>query len=252
MIGQGLRRIRRRVGKALGSSKEPPEPLMYRVHLFQELRVLLGGATLSGKRVLEIGPKDGRDTRRLASLGPDEMVLIDLPEKRETVDQWLPEIACPYRYLERNFMYMTPEEHDALGTFAVVWCTGVLYHNAEQLRFLRKLYKRLDVGGCLVLESATLRGPRALREGRYVEIHYPDTYRDTGTITHLPSAGAIKAWLAMVGFRAIRDSRCFERENRDLVGQRYACLAVKTGADESGVYYGKTALNPEYRFGDSV
>jgi len=27
-----------------------------------------------------------------------------------------------------------------------------------------------------------------LQQGAFVEIHYPQTYRDTGTITHLPSA----------------------------------------------------------------
>ena len=53
----------------------------------------------------------------------------------------------------------------------------------------------LDVGGWLVLESATLRGPRRIRDGAYVQIHYPRTFRDTGTVTHLPTAGAIAAWL---------------------------------------------------------
>ncbi len=91
-----------------------------------------------------------------------------------------------------------------------------------------------------------------MRDGSYVEIHYPQTYRNTGTITHLPTANAIKAWLSMVGFTRIHDSRCFEDANRDVIGQRYACFAIKTGADDADVYYGTTALNPEYRFGDSV
>lgn len=225
---------------------------MYRVHLFEELKALLSPASLPGTRILEIGPKDGLDSCRLASLQPDELVMIDLPEKRQALDDWRSQITCPHRYIERNFMYMPREEYAGLGTFDVIWCTGVLYHNPEQLRFLRKLYRLLNVGGCLVLESATWRGAKRLRDASYVEIHYPQTYRNTGTITHLPTANAIKAWLSMVGFTRVHDSRCFENENRDVIGQRYACFAIKTGADDAGVYYSTTALNPEYRFGDSV
>jgi SAM-dependent methyltransferase len=149
-------------------------------------------------------------------------------------------------------MYLSLEEQSSLGTFDLIWCTGVLYHNAEQLRFLRKLYKLLNTGGYLVLESATLRLARSVRDGCYVEVHYPDTYRNTGTITHLPTANAIKAWLRMVGFLDIHDSSCFEKENRDLVGQRYACICRKTGVDDGDVYYRKSGQNPEYRFGDSA
>ncbi len=225
---------------------------MYRVHLFEELKTLLSPASLRGTRILEIGPKDGLDSRRLASLQPNELVMIDLPEKRPAVDDWRSQITCPHRHIEQNFMYMPREEYAGLGTFDLIWCTGVLYHNPEQLRFLRKLYKLLNVGGCLVLESATWRGAKGMRDGSYVEIHYPQTYRNTGTITHLPTANAIKAWLSMVGFTRIHDSRCFEDANRDVIGQRYACFAIKTDADDADVYYGTTALNPEYRFGDSV
>ena len=66
-----------------------------------------------------------------------------------------------------------------LGKFRLIWCTGVLYHNAEQLRFLRKLFNLLEDDGYLVLESATLRLSAKLRQGNYVEIFYPQTYRNT-------------------------------------------------------------------------
>lgn len=225
---------------------------MYRVHLFEELLTLAGSKTFIGKRILEIGPRDGLDSKRLASLQPGELVMIDLPEKKDLVDRWLSEIQCPHSYLEINFMYMPFADYLSLGKFDLIWCTGVLYHNAEQLRFLRKLYKLLNIGGYLVLESATLRQSRALRKGSYVELHYPETYRNTGTITHLPSAGAIQAWLHMVGIHEIKDSKCFDKENKNLRGQRYACVCRKTGDDEADVYYGKSGRNPAYRFGDST
>jgi len=226
--------------------------MMYRVHLFEELLELVGTTSLRGKRILEIGPRDGFDSQRLAAQEPEELVMIDLPEKRDVTQAWLKSISCPHRYIEANVMYMPDDEIARLGQFDLIWCTGVLYHNAEQLRFLRKLYKLLKLGGYLVLESATLRGPKRIREGRYVQIHYPDTFRETGTVTHLPTAAAIKSWLGMVGFSKIIDSHCFSIENRDVTGHRMACIAHKTDSDSAGVYYGKSGLNPEYRFGDSV
>ena len=230
----------------------PPEPMMYRVHLFDELLGLAGRDSMRDKRILEIGPRDGLDSKRLDGLGPAELVMIELPEKRGATQEWRSQIASPNRYIEGNFMYIPAETLSRLGEFDLIWCTGVIYHNAEQLRFLRKLYKMLVVGGYLVLESSTLRGPKGFRQGRYVEIHYPDTYRDTGTVTHLPTAGAVKAWLGMVGFSEVHDSRCFERENRNLSGLRMAWIARKTEEDGGNTYYDTTGLNPAYRFGDSV
>lgn len=240
-----LRRLRARL------APPAPEPLMYRVHLFGELMQRTAPAAFEGRRILEIGPKDGLDSRRLGSLRPSELVLMDLPEKASDVTRWLSELNGPVRYVEANFNYVSTDELRALGCFDLIWCTGVLYHNAEQLRFLRKLYQRLEPGGHLVLESATLRGRALLRDGPYVEIHYPETYRNTGTITHLPSRGAIKAWLSMVGFRDVVDSSCYRPANRDLETQRYACICRRGSEDEGGRYYAVSGRNPAYRYGDA-
>ncbi len=249
LIAPALRRL-----SGLGRRSRPthPEPLMYRVELFQELLTLAGRDYFHRERILEIGPKDGLDSRRLAALKPQELVMIDLPEKRSGNEAWLQEITCPHQYIEANFMYMPNQAYEALGTFRLIWCTGVLYHNAEQLRMLRKLYQLLDPGGYLVLESATLRLTKSLRQGAYVEIHYPETYRDTGTITHLPTVNAIKAWLRMVGFQTTYDSNCYRAYNREVIGQRYACISQKTSEDDADAYYQKSGLNPKYRFGDST
>ncbi len=231
---------------------EAPEPLMYRIHLFNELLEHAGRESFRDQRILEIGPRDGLDSQRLAGLDPAELIMVDLPEKRELTDVWLAKVKDPKRYIEANIMYLDAAQQAALGHFGLIWCTGVLYHNAEQLRFLRKLYQFLAPGGWLVLESATLRGPRRLRDGNYVQVHWPDTYRDTGTATHLPTAGAIRAWLDMVGFESITDSRCFDAENRNLTNIRMACLARRSDDDSAAAYYAKSGLNPEYLFGDAT
>ncbi|GIR20691.1 hypothetical protein CM15mP35_09520 [bacterium] len=81
---------------------------------------------------------------------------------------------------------MTQEDYESLGKFDLIYFTGVLYHNPEQLRFIQKLYDKLNYGGVLVFESATTRKRKFINEN-VVEIHYPKTYRDTTTVSHLPS-----------------------------------------------------------------
>ena len=34
---------------------------------------------------------------------------------------------------------MSNSEYNSLGKFDLIWCTGVLYHNPEQLRMLKKI-----------------------------------------------------------------------------------------------------------------
>ena len=132
-------------------------------------------------------------------------MLLDLPEKHEMVQRWLPEIEalCPTRYVTGNLMYLSPPELAELGTFDLIWCLGVLYHNVEQLRLLRRLFHLTRTGGLVVIESATTRD-RRLAGKNAVEVHWPDLYRNQRTITHLPSRLALRSWLEMVGFTEVR------------------------------------------------
>jgi SAM-dependent methyltransferase len=161
-----------------------------------------------GARILEIGPKHGEDSRLLATLEPEELVLLDLPEKDELVRSWLPEIGA--RYVSGNLLYLDPGKRAALGSFDLVWCLGVLYHNAEQLRLVRRLFELTRTGGLAVVESSTTRD-RRLADKNVVEIHWPDTYRGERTITHHPSRRAIKSWLEMAGFADVRIEDVYSR-----------------------------------------
>jgi SAM-dependent methyltransferase len=161
-----------------------------------------------GARILEIGPKHGEDSRLLASLEPAELVLLDLPEKDELVHSWLPVVGA--RYISGNLLYLSADELRELGTFDLVWCLGVLYHNAEQLRLLRRLFQLTRTDGLVVVESSTTRD-RRLANKNVVEIHWPDTYRGERTITHHPSRLAVKSWLEMVGFADVRIEDIYSR-----------------------------------------
>jgi len=132
----------------------------YREYLFAELK-----ERLQDKRplnILEIGPRDGVDTARLLSLSPQRLVLVDLPDKEERVRRWMEPLNAPTLELViGNIMY--DDACSTLGEFDIVWCTGVLYHNPEQLRMVRRLYDFVRPGGLLAIESATARRGRLRR-----------------------------------------------------------------------------------------
>jgi SAM-dependent methyltransferase len=207
-------------------------------------------ADLVGKRILEIGPKHGLDSLLLAGLDPAELVLLDLPEKTPLVRTWLPEVAerCPVRYEEANLLYLNAPERQLLGTFDLVWCTGVVYHNVEQLRLLRHLYDLCADGGRVVVESSTARS-RWLRDRNAVELHWPHPLNGVPTVTHLPSRLALRSWLEMVGFV---DVEICDVYSRAVSKNRAVVVGRKTSAADGYVMYRASGLNPAYHPGEAA
>lgn len=209
----------------------------YRAYLFGELRTRLGQQR--PRRILEIGPKDGLDTRRLLGLGPERLTVVDLPRMEAHNAVWLKELpAGVVEYLSANLMYS--EAARRLPPFDLVWCTGVLYHNPEQLRMIRRLFELLLPGGILVLETATVRNRRLAHENVVEILHPPSQERRrrdhlSANVTHLPSARAVRSWLEMVGFAEITESACHREVSR--ARARVAFLATKPQAPRDGTYY---------------
>jgi 2-polyprenyl-3-methyl-5-hydroxy-6-metoxy-1,4-benzoquinol methylase len=218
--------------------------------VFNELKRLGSLDKFAGKRILEVGPKYGKDSLLLAALNPSELILIDLPEKTTEINQWLPRVAklCPSKYIEGNLLYLSPEQYQRIGVFDLIWCLGVLYHNVEQIRLLRRLYKLCNDNGLVVIESATTRNKK-LENLNVIEVHWPDTYRGSSTVTHLPSRLAIKSWLEMVGFR---DVKIWDIYSKTLRWQRAILTATKVEDIKPYISYGESGLNPEYFIGDSL
>lgn len=214
-------------------------PNDYRAILFEELVTRLDGRR--PLRILEIGPRDGEDTRRLVTLGPEAIILVELPDKKGRIDEWLPALdGHPIELIYGNIMY--DPAFGLMEPFDVVWCTGVLYHNPEQLRFVRQMFDLTKPGGLLVLESATARR-RATRNQNCVELWYPpskDSARDyhlSANISHLPSLKAMASWLRMIGFTEIELSACHRRVNRMLGKTRAAFVARRSPDATPDVYY---------------
>ena len=222
----------------------------YRKYLFEEVVDHYGKDKFKNSRILEIGPKDGEDTVRILSLKPKELILFDLPDKAETIQNWNQLLRPEDKLFMRNFMYLNDDEFQNIGKFDLIYFTGVLYHNPEQLRFLNKLYEKLNTGGVLVLETATVRNI-FLRNFNIVQIWYPNTYRDTSTISHLPSKKSVVSWLNQVGFSKINISNCYDKENYNVRSNRHAIFAEKKESDSKKVYYKKQIENSDFIIGGS-
>jgi SAM-dependent methyltransferase len=181
-------------------------------------------------------------------LNPRELVLVDLPDKEERVRGWLADLDGPVELMVGNIMY--DEKVVALEPFDVLWCTGVLYHNPEQLRMVRQLYDFVAPGGVLVIESATARRG-VLRDENCVEIWHDVSkatrrrFHVSTNITHLPSRRAIQSWLKMVGFDNISLSDCHRRVTRGLAADRAAFIARRPKEGLVGTYYTRVGLNYE-------
>jgi len=177
------------------------------------------------------------------------MIFIDLPEKNQNLD-WKKELHCKNKLIQKNIMYMSDKEIKDLGKFKIIYCLGVLYHNPEQLRMLKKLYNLLDIGGILCFESAILRDIKyRFNSDPLIKVYYPNKYRNTRSITHLPNKEAINAWLKMSGFEKIKEIKCYDKHNPQLINQRYACLAYKSSEIKNLYYQNK---NQNYIIGESL
>ncbi len=224
------------------------ERLMYRQTFFEQLKKELKNINLDNLKILEIGPKDGLDSIRLQTLKPKEIIFIDLPEKNQNL-KWMDKINCKTKLIQENIMYMNDESIKKLGKFKIIYCLGVLYHNPEQLRMIKKLYNLLEVGGLLCLESAVIRDLKyKFNKDSIVKIYFPKKYRNTRSITHLPNKNAINSWLKMSGFEKIKEIQCYNLHNPLLINQRYACIAYKSD-EKQNLYY--QAEKQNYIIGES-
>ena len=106
---------------------------------------------VEGKRVLDVGCNAGFDSFYLVAVGAAEVVGVE-PSAFYFQASFLGALYnCPnVRFVKCGWQALGRE---AFGTFDVVNCQGILYHEPDMFALLVRLVNMLAVGGTLVLET---------------------------------------------------------------------------------------------------
>jgi SAM-dependent methyltransferase len=108
---------------------------------------------LRGKRVLDIGCRDGLFSFEAERLGASEVIGIDNDLSRGAIELLIPHFNSKVRMQELNLYDLTPA---TFGLFDVVVCPGVLYHLRYPFWGLKLVRDVINENGYLVLETAIL------------------------------------------------------------------------------------------------
>jgi SAM-dependent methyltransferase len=111
------------------------------------------GLDFRGKRVLDIGCRDGLFCFEAERRGAVEIIGVDNDISRGAVDLLIPFLRSKVQMVEANALYLTPEE---FGKFDIILFAGVLYHLRYPFWALKVIRDLMKDGSQLILETAVL------------------------------------------------------------------------------------------------
>ena len=111
----------------------------------------LASCDLKGKRILDVGCRDGLFSFAAERQGAGEIVGIDNQISLGAKEFLIPYFKSRVQMHEVNVYDLTKEQ---FGTFDVIICSGVLYHLRFPFFALKRISDVLKLSGLLVLETA--------------------------------------------------------------------------------------------------
>jgi len=159
-------------------------------------RVLPHLSDLTGRTILDVGCGSGYHLWRMIGAGAHLAVGLD------PLQLFLRQFEAVRKLLgndqRAHLLPLGIEQLPALAAFDTVFSMGVLYHRRSPLEHLWQLKDQLVSGGELVLETLVI-------EGDENAVLVPgDRYAQMRNVYFIPSALALKNWLAKCGFVDIR------------------------------------------------
>jgi tRNA (mo5U34)-methyltransferase len=149
---------------------------------------------LVGKRVLDVGSNAGYDPFMFKLRGAAEVMACE-PFDFIRQMEFLESIYCtgidPCRI---PWQQLDPATH---GTFDLVHCHGVLYHEVNPVGLLQRLGSMLSENGTLIFGSMMLASPELSEYARFV----PNCYYGDPTWWWVPGRLAMRWMLESVGFQ---------------------------------------------------
>jgi len=149
---------------------------------------------LENKIVGDIGCNNGYYLFRMLSHRPKKLVGFDPSALYYTQFQFID------KFLQSGIVYeLLGVEHVAFyeHRFDVLFCLGVLYHRPDPIGTLKSLYKGLNDGGELILDTFMIDGEDEVcltPKGRYSKI--PNIY-------FIPTVRALENWCLRAGFTSV-------------------------------------------------
>jgi len=110
---------------------------------------------LKGKRVLDIGCRDGLFSFKAESMGADEVVGIDNDLSKAATEFIIPFLHSKVKMQQVNLYDLDP---NTFGVFDTVIFAGVLYHLRYPFWGLKLIRDIMKVGGYLLIETAIWQG----------------------------------------------------------------------------------------------
>ena len=149
---------------------------------------------LKDKIVGDIGCNNGYYLFRMLSQEPKKLIGFD------------PSAIYYSQFLFINHFIQSDIVYELLGVehvefyehrFDILFCLGVLYHRSDPVGMLKSLYKGLNEGGELILDTFMIEGEEEIcltPKERYSKI--PNIY-------FIPTANALKNWCYRAGFKQV-------------------------------------------------
>ena len=161
---------------------------------FIKYNLLVPHFDLRGKVVADVGCNNGYYLFRMLSQEPKALIGFD---------------PSPLYYLQFKFIdkfIQSKITYELLGVehikdyerkFDVIFCLGVLYHRSDPISSLKSLYRGLNSGGELILDTFMIEGEEE------VALTPKDRYSKIPNIYFIPTINALKNWCNRAGFERV-------------------------------------------------
>jgi len=154
---------------------------------------------VKGKRVLDIGCRDGLFSFAAESMGAAEVVGIDNDLSKAATEFLIPFFNSKVRMHQMNLYDLKPE---SFGQFDVVIFPGVLYHLRYPFWGLRAIRDILKIGGHLLIETAIWVGERN-NSMLFCPIGEDNPYAPDGTSCTFFNEKGLVDTLTSLGFQTV-------------------------------------------------
>ncbi|AKF25344.1 tRNA methyltransferase [Sulfurovum lithotrophicum] len=149
---------------------------------------------LKGKVVGDIGCNNGYYLFRMLSQKPEKLIGFDPSAIYYSQFQFLD------HFIQSGIVYeLLGVEHVAFyeHKFDTLFCLGVLYHRSDPVAMLKSLFKGLNKGGELILDTFMIDGEAEMC------LTPKDRYSKIPNIYFVPTVNALKNWCLRAGFESV-------------------------------------------------